>query len=538
MKSPNEWSEAENFVWEKTRAGEIADFNEQEHEKLNLESSAGWSNSRRISSAFLETILSEKSFREEVTPKGVRIVGAYFPDNLDLEDEHLPWPLRLKHSRFENELNMRELQADRAVSFEGSFLAGKLDMNAASTGRSLLMGEGTFEEIDLGGAQIGGQLSLRKATVTGKLNMNTASIGRSLLMGEGAFEEIDLGGAQIGGELSLRKATVTGKLNMNVASTGRSLLMGDGATFEKEVILRGAQIGGQLSLIKTTVTGKLNMNAVSISRSLLMRRGCFAETNLDFAVIGSNLDLSDGTFGTLNLKGTTVGRDLRLGQGNKPEGWAKSDKIQLDLRDTQVGTLIDSPSSWPDKVQLRGFTYRRLGGFNMSERSVNDFIDWLERDKTFSFQPYLQLAAVLREAGRAKTADAVLFAGKKRERQEASGWKRLRLSLLEYGIGYGSGLYAIRRVLCGGVILSMIGWFILYVTGEYQKHVGPLEECIGFWFSLDYLLPIIRLQDAYYEKVNLSTGFVRYYFHAHQVIGHAMASYLIAVLSGITKPEK
>ena len=79
-----------DFVWEKTAE---ADFNSREGKKLDPTSPYCWDNSRRISSEFLETILFEKPFREAVTRKGVRIIGACFPEKVDLEDGYLPWPL-------------------------------------------------------------------------------------------------------------------------------------------------------------------------------------------------------------------------------------------------------------------------------------------------------------------------------------------------------------------------------------------------------------------------------------------------------------
>ncbi len=113
MKPKQEWSEAEHFVWEKTCAGEEADFNSREGKKLDPNSPYCWDNSRRISSEFLETILFEESFREAVTRKGVRIIGACFPEKVDLENGYLPWSLWLEHSRFGNGLNMRGLQAEK-----------------------------------------------------------------------------------------------------------------------------------------------------------------------------------------------------------------------------------------------------------------------------------------------------------------------------------------------------------------------------------------------------------------------------------------
>ena len=56
---------------------------------------------------------------------------------------------------------------------------------------------------------------------------------------------------------------------------------------------------------------------------------------------------------------------------------------------------------------------------------------------------------------------------------------------------------------------------------------------LAFFYSLDILLPIIRLRGRHYD-VDLQ-GIVRYYFYFHQIMGYVLASFLIAELSGLTK---
>lgn len=551
MKPVEEWSEAERFVWGQTCAGKEADFNERGKKKLDPTSSLCWGESRRISSEFLETILFEQRFREKVTRKGVIITGAYFPDKLDLEDGHLPWPLNLNHSRLKKGLGMSGLQADRFVSFSGSCVMGKLDMNIVSIGSSLYMNDGTFEEISLRGARIGGQLNMSSATVTGELDMDAVSIGRILLMGKkptkestkgATFEKVRLRGSRIGGQLGMDGATVRGKLDINAASIGTSLYMREGATF-KEVDLSRAQIKSRLDMTGATVEGRLDMEASSIGGDLFMRDGKFADVDLHFARVGLNLDFAGGTFQTLDLTGATVEEGLRLiPSKEKLVEWSglgsRYNRIQLNLQSTKVGVLVDKPKSWPNRIKLSGFTYNRLGGFGQentnesTERPAADFIDWLSRDETFSFQPYQQLATVLRNIGRSGAADKLLFAAKERERRNALFWKRIGLSILQYGIGYGIGTYTF-RVLYWAIFFVCLGWGVLCMWEEPQNH----WESIGLWFSLDYLLPIIRLNDAHYKAVNLSSC-VRIYFYVHQIIGYILVSFLIAALSGSIKPRE
>lgn len=59
-------------------------------------------------------------------------------------------------------------------------------------------------------------------------------------------------------------------------------------------------------------------------------------------------------------------------------------------------------------------------------------------------------------------------------------------------------------------------------------------ELLGFWYSLDMLLPVIQLRERHYTDVDLIT-WVRYYFYIHKVIGYVLVFFVIAGLSGLAE---
>ena len=84
------------------------------------------------------------------------------------------------------------------------------------------------------------------------------------------------------------------------------------------------------------------------------------------------------------------------------------------------------------------------------------------------------------------------------------------------------------------VFVTVAGWIWLWRTGQNQaKKKDGTPETIGFWYSLDMLLPIIELRKAHYE-IDLE-GSARYYFYVHKIMGYVLASYLIVALAGVTK---
>ena len=113
-------------------------------------------------------------------------------------------------------------------------------------------------------------------------------------------------------------------------------------------------------------------------------------------------------------------------------------------------------------------------------------------------------------------------------------WTWSGLTILKYTIGYGYGhriFFSLNWVLA----LVIIGTLLLKFTKQERvaAHYNKPPMIIGFFYSLDLLLPIIQLRQRHYE-VDLQ-GPVRYYFYFHQIMGYILASFLITGLSGLTQ---
>jgi hypothetical protein len=319
---------------------------------------------------------------------------------------------------------------------------------------------------------------------------------------------------------------------MEALQVDRDLLMNGKEAEFGEILLPSAYVGGQLSLSGAKVTGTLRMDDLQVGSTIFMGRGGEFDgpINLLFGKIGGNLELAGGLLkGTVDLTGTQIGGELRLGSSRSgPTRW--SPNAALILRDVKANAIQDLSDSWPNKLDLEGFTYHSLGGLFAAEndpmisRSVEWFNGWLGKQKPYGPGPYQQLAAVLREQGRPDTADEILYAGKERERDQSSSSRYLWLSANWLLIGYG---YKVWRALLGAFVLVVIGALFSRFSGEGRKNGMPF----GLAYSFDMLLPIIRLREKHYQ---IELGWVRYYFYFHKVMGFVLASFLIAGLSGLT----
>lgn len=552
------WTPQEKWVWKQISQGKIADFNKAEGYGgvLDPKEDKEWPDSRILRPGFLETILLHEPYRRALTRHGVRIIGAWFKEPLDLSNALLTHQLCLDASRFESEVDLSCLQALRLLSLRDSMFRGvvkligaeikgplningakftsKLEMNWLQVEKSVLMGNGAeFAEVNLSGAKIGGNLEMQSSFFVGNLNMELLNVEGSLLMSKGAkFSGVNLRSAEIRINLEIYGSTITGILFMNYLQVHENIFMCVNAKFAG-VILKGAKVGGDLEMYDSTFTGTFSMDSLTVQSRLLMQ-GADAKTPilLTSGKIGSDLILSGAKLESLDLTGTQVGGALQLASSEHAAiEWQPGAKMVL--RNTEVGALQDLPNAWPDALDLDGFTYTRLcgiasnGASDIATRQISWFKKWLEKQKSYSPQPYEQLAGVLRKEGYNDKADDVLYAGRNRELSEATGvlnW--LGLFLLKVFIGYGYRTYHAIFWFLGFIAL---GVFVLRVSRQGPAHGMPY----GITYSLDMLLPIIRLHERHYD-FDLA-GWARYYFYLHILMGYVLGSFLVAGLSGLTK---
>ena len=496
------WFKSEKRAWNRICKGESANFNLILGETLNraiLKDDSERLDDRKLTRGFLKVILSYEPYRSAIPPSGVRIVGANFPDGVDLTDVVCERPLSVRHSRFASSVEMHRLKTSSYVSF----------------------GSSRFE---------------------GELNMDSASIGGDLFMrDEAKFQDVRLAGAKIGDQLSMTGSTFNGTLNMDSISIGGHLFMRGGATFQ-DVNLRAAKIGDQLSMIGSTFNGTLDMDSASIGGSLFMTKASFLEPNsLVYVRVGSSLDISEANLSKLDLTGASVEGELRLGSSELPHiYWDRSEHApMLTLRNTRVGFLQDTGESWPEhlKMEMEGFKYGHLGGLGMDEKKMASargsewFLEWLEKDDSYSPQPYQHLSTVLRAAGHDGMADDILFGSRARERRELSAWqlKWWGLGILEVVIGYGYGKGNFRAALWAAVFV-VIGYVILRTEVNRKKKMD--DEDLGFWYSIDMLLPVVHLRERHYERD--LPGWPKWYFYVHRIVGYLLTFFVIAGLTGLT----
>ena len=453
--------------------------------------------------------------------------GAKF-DKVILNCANIGGQIGMDDSEFSGDLNMDSIEVGKSlhmsngakfdkvilaganirgqVSMIGSEFSGDLDMDSIKVGDSLLMRNGSkFKSVDINGANIGGQIDMDGSEFSGDLDMDVIVVGESLHMSNGAkFDKVILRGSNIRGQVSMIGSEFSGDLDMDSIKVGDSLLMRNGSKF-KSVDINGANIGGQIDMDGSEFSGDLDMEAIEVGESILMRNGAKfdAELKLVLSKIGSNLDISNSSFTILKLTGTNIRKELNYNS-------SKSNKF------------------WPEKLEISGLTYNGITDKGSYKLSIEGLKIFLERQTSYSPQPYKQLASVLQDTGQINMANKILYMGKERERVEADFPYNLGLLFSKYFIGYGIGYGYF-------IVLFWIAFFVRLGVGFLRKYGDDKNHHIklGHAYSFDMLLPIIRLREEYY-KIELSEPATKY-FYLHKGMGYVLAFFLIAGLSGITQ---
>jgi hypothetical protein len=331
--------------------------------------------------------------------------------------------------------------------------------------------------------------------------------------------------------LVLADATLTGDLLMDGVQIGGDLAMFDGEY--QAVELERAHIAGVFNLRGSKVGGQLDCYASEIGSRFDLRGGAeFAHSiTCSFSKLGE-VDLAGGKFqDNVDMTGAQINGELRMGSaGEARTQWAE--RSTLYLRNATADAIQDLPDAWPTQIDLSGFAYRNPGGRNatqqapMADRPVSWFVNWLDKQDPYAPAPYEQLATVLRSQGRPGAADDILYAGKERERAQATFLRRAGLTTIKVLIGYG---YHLERAVVWVAAFILTGIAVLRFSGQGPRNQMPF----GIAYSFDMLLPIIRLREKHYQ-IDLE-GWPRYYFYFHKIMGYVLASFLIVGLAGLTK---
>ncbi|MEM7226925.1 MAG: hypothetical protein AAF495_28400 [Pseudomonadota bacterium] len=321
----DDWTEPEKWVWSEIRAGRVADFNKRdgraEHNPLDSCSNDGWNETRKLRSVFLAAILFEEPYKIATPYRGVRIVGAWFSESVDVSHGKTRIDMWLDNSRFDGPVNFDGLRVDGWLSLDGSTFNSSVTMNnLLVAGHLILRDKATFRHgLNLIGAKIETELSMTESLFEGTVNLNDLEVGHNLNLSNKAHfkERLLLANAKIGKQLSLAGSIFEQSVKADGLRVQNGISMNNGATFIHDLILRGVRVGGQVNMSTSTFHKSINLNGSIVERGVFMGEGTRIHGDIDLtgAHVGGQLLMTSSVFeGRIDMSGLSVAGDLFMSE--------------------------------------------------------------------------------------------------------------------------------------------------------------------------------------------------------------------------------
>jgi len=183
----------------------------------------------------------------------------------------------------------------------------------------------SFGEVNLNGADIGGQLVCAGGHFETGLKAQKSKVGESVFLDEDfkSNGKVDLNGANIRGKLICSGGHFEKGLIAQNLKAGETVFLGKGFRSNGDVDLFGADIGGQLDCVGGHFEKDLKAQDLKTGAAVLMHGGFKSngEVELNGANIGGQLDCADCHFEKgLKAQNLKTGADVLLREGFKSNG--------------------------------------------------------------------------------------------------------------------------------------------------------------------------------------------------------------------------
>ncbi|MGH6869079.1 MAG: pentapeptide repeat-containing protein, partial [Methylocella sp.] len=183
---------------------------------------------------------------------GSRISGHFDGDSLHSESD-----LFFRNgATFKSEVSLSGAKIDGNVAMAGASFDGTLNVESLQVGSMLLMRSASFKNVVPRGAKITGQVSMTGASFKGELDASSLQASdlymrsefmRSDAENKASFRDVDLRGARITGQISMRGASFYGALTAYLLQVGSDLFMSD-ANCADEIDMTYVHVGGNMDL--------------------------------------------------------------------------------------------------------------------------------------------------------------------------------------------------------------------------------------------------------------------------------------------------
>lgn len=306
------WSDQEKLVWKNICEGKDFNFNQLPGYggKLKPSDAQDWPAQRVLSEEFLETILLHEPYKNIVSHRGVRIIGAWFKEEIDFSNatiEHDLWlehckfsaPIIFFHTRLSQSLSFDYSYFDAPVNLAASQIAGALslagtefnktfDLTEGNVNSTVLIAEGaSFQDgVSLSNARFGSELYIVNTQFAGPVNMISMEVVGDVILEKNNFaKRVDISLSGFGKRFYLINSKFNDDLDLRSTSTKFGFYIFD-VEAKKDVVLSSSTIGEELHLETMTVSQNLNLQGVVVDGEFVL----YGST-LGAMVFSSNLNV-------------------------------------------------------------------------------------------------------------------------------------------------------------------------------------------------------------------------------------------------------
>lgn len=477
------WTASERWVWCEVCAGRSADLRTKPESE------------RVLSSEFLQTIVVRSPYKEAIGAHGVHLIGATFPNAVDLSDADLPRRLVFEHSQFKGKLKLHRTMSNGYLSMANSHLEDGADLSFSSLNQVEIR-DSVLKRFDAASTVIRKQLVLQRAQVAEAANLFSARLE------EGAYFH----GSQFGA-LEMVRANIRGDAYL------RGIKLGHAPAAASAPI---AQVPAVADMTGLVVGGTLWIDDNKTSKG-----HCTPATWVPEA----RLILRDAKVGSLTSSSLTSGAWPKVVDLNGLAYERLSRPLAKDRCDPQPADGLVAVSE-PEKDLLA---------------EPGDYYLVFLAKSEYSPQSYEQLASILARNGNPDAATDVRVAAKNLERERACadcGFLRisdcLKATWLTASwalIGYGQAL--LDRPLWWVLALWLIG-AIVFLAYRGRSSTANATGVGALAYSFEALIPLVSLRSMH-KEVDFADKVPLFYFYFHRIFGYVLASFIVAGLAGLTK---
>ena len=407
-----------------------------------------WGPDRCIPAAALRRVLT---VGKVVDPRGLRISGALFREELDLAHIAFPHPLHFKDCAFDSLADLRGA-ALKELSFEGCHTRHVKLEGAQISGDVFVGGMEADGAVDATGIQIGGQLVLHKARLCNAdgdaLSLDNAEVtGEVLAVGLEVVGAVDATAVYIGGDLNLRGARLC-NAGGDALSLDNAEIIGDVFAGDLEAVgaigATALYIGGQLDLDKARLRNAdgdaLDLHGAEITGDVFARSlEADGEVLASGARFGGRLDLRgaklrnrDGN--ALNLESASIKRltfgPVKIADPLGPVGI--TGKVRLYRAEI---TDLETDANPPSPLVATGWEVTDIHGPLRSDWAAAR--RWLETTTKTSAQPWHALANVYERNGEPAGARRLRFAAARKVTRQSPVPTKILRGIYGGVVGYG-----------------------------------------------------------------------------------------------------